>query len=144
MRRRPVDTQEPRGLPRDASPARRWVVALGVAALVVGGGCGGDKTAAKLEGTWKGVRSEGVSAEQKPAADAYANSLRLDFKGHDLTLASPKGQQKGPYKVVSSDGKTIVLATERDGIDAKQTFLLDGDTTLKWKVDDTKMIVFTK
>jgi hypothetical protein len=53
------------------------VVALGVAALVVGGGCGGDKTAAKLEGTWKGVRSEGVSAEQKPAADAYANSLRL-------------------------------------------------------------------
>lgn len=141
MRRRPVDPHDSRAL-RETSPSRRWV-AVGVAALVLGA-CGGDKTAAKLEGTWKGVRAEGVSAEQKPAADAYANSLRLDFKGHDLTLASPKGQTKGAYKVISSDGKTIVLATERDGIDAKQTFLLDGDATLKWKVDDTKVIVFTK
>jgi hypothetical protein len=128
------------------SVVRRFGSLLGVALVAAAlTACGSkDKAAARLEGSWKGVRVEGLPAPLKASGDSYATALRIDIKGHDLILASPKGEQKSAFKVVSNETKTFVIVTEKDGVDAPQTFVLENETTLKWQVDPTKQIVFTK
>ena len=111
-------------------------------ALVAAVGCGGK--GARLEGTWNGVKAEGVSAEAQAAADDFARDMKLTFKGDEVTVRSPRDTSSTKFKVQSVDPKKIVVVTVKDGPTEAQTFTFKDakDTTLRWQILPDAIIVF--
>src|SRR5580693_6074832 len=123
---------------------RRLAIASILGALsLLPSACGGDG-AARLQGKWRGVRTEGVGNDALAAANAFASATELDVKGDAITVTTPKDKQSGRYKVVKQDKATLVITTDKDGTDDPQTFTFVDDKTLRWAVLDGKSIVFAK
>jgi hypothetical protein len=116
--------------------------ALG-AAVALGTGCHGEG-AARLQGTWRGVRTEGVAADAVAAANAFAQATELDVKGDSLTVTTPKDTQSGRYRVVKQDRTTLVISTDKDGAEAPQTFVFVDDRTVRWAVLEGRSIIFAR
>jgi hypothetical protein len=114
-----------------------------VCALLLLSACGG-KGQARLEGNWKGTKTEGVPKEAQVAADDFARNTSLEFKGDQLTIHSPRAVQSGKYKIKKEDKTSLVVVTDKDGDADPQTLTFVDPKTLKWAVFEGKVIVFTK
>jgi hypothetical protein len=113
------------------------------AAVSLGAGCHGEG-AARLQGTWRGVRAEGASPDALAGANAFAVATELDVKGDALVVITPKETQSGRYRVLRQDRTTLVITTDRDGADDPQTFVFVDDKTLRWSVLEGRSIVFAR
>jgi hypothetical protein len=134
-------------LPSLAMAALRYRLALPGAllgatlSLVVA--CHGDG-APRLQGKWRGIRSEGVAAEAQTAANTFAMATALDVSGDAITVTTPKDKQSGRYRVVRQDKTTLVITTDKDGPSDPQTFIFVDDKTVRWAVLEGKSIVFAR
>ena len=113
------------------------------ATLCLVSACHGDG-AARLQGTWHGVRAEGVAADALAPANAFALATELEVRGDALVVTTPSDTQSGRYRVVKQDRTTLVITTDKDGADDPQTFMFVDDKTLRWVVLDGKAIVFAR
>jgi hypothetical protein len=98
----------------------------------------------RLEGRWRGVRAEGVSGDAQAAANAFAVSTEIEVRGDAITVSTPKDKQSGRYRVVRDDKASVVITTDKDGLDEPQTFTFLDARTMKWAVLDGKSIVFAR
>jgi hypothetical protein len=100
--------------------------------------------AARLEGKWKGIRAEGVTAEAQASANAFAAQMEIEVKGESISVATSAGRQESKFYVVKEDKSSIVIATDRDGPEDKQTFTFLDERTMKWQVVEGKTITFAR
>ena len=105
--------------------------------------CHGDG-APRLQGKWRGIRSEGVGTEAQTAANAFATATAMDVSGDAITVTTPKDKQSGRYRVVRQDKTTLVITTDKDGTSDPQTFTFVDDKTVRWAVLEGKSIVFSR
>jgi len=115
---------------------------LGIA-VSLGPACHGDG-AARLQGTWRGVRADGVAADAVQGANAFAVATELEVRGDALVVTTPEDTQSGRYRVVKQDRATLVITTDKDGAEDPQTFVFLDDTTLRWTALEGKSIVFAR
>lgn len=120
---------------------RRIALALVVASLALA--CKGG-SAPKLEGRWRGIKATGVPSDQLTAANLFASSMELEFKGDQVSVHIGSEKQSGKYRVVKDDKTTVVIATDQDGPDDKQTFTFSNDHTMDWAVASGRTIQFAK
>jgi hypothetical protein len=104
----------------------------------------GHPGSARLEGRWRGVRAEGVSGEAQAAANAFVVGTEIDVKGDAITVSTPKDKQFGRYRVVRDDQASVIITTDKDGVDEPQMFTFVDAKTMKWAVLDGKSIVFAR
>jgi hypothetical protein len=116
-------------------------LAIGIALLAVAA-CG--RGSSRLEGKWKGLRADGVPAEAQARANDFAMAMELEVKGDTISIKSPSDKQTGKYKVVEDSKSKLVIVTDKDGPDDKQTFTFSDDKTMKWSVTDGKTITFVR
>jgi hypothetical protein len=114
-----------------------------LALAIVGAACR-PTGAARLEGKWKGIRAEGVAAEAQATANAFAAQMELEVKGENISVATVSGKHESKFRVVREDKSTLVIVTEKDGPDDKQTFTFVDDRTVKWQVLEGKTITFAR
>lgn len=101
---------------------------------------------AKLEGRWKGTRADGVPPQVQDAANSFALGTEIVARGNQITVTTPavKGQTS-TYVVDDENKTTVVLHTERDGVQAKETFAFGEDNkTMTWRLGEGRTIVFQK
>jgi hypothetical protein len=117
----------------------RWVpfaiVAVGLAAC---------KHPSRLEGHWKGTRAEGVSGDVQAQANQFAAAMELEVKGDQIKVTTPRESQTGTFKVVKDENSTLVITTDKDGPESRESFTFVNDRTMKWMVMDGKTIVFER
>src|SRR5215472_9635358 len=118
-------------------PRRFVVVALAVGLLAC-------KKPTRLEGHWRGTRAEGVSADAQNSANAFAAAMELEVKGDQIKVTTPKESQTGTFKVLRDESATVVIATDKDGPDDRETFTFVNERTMKWAVLEGKSIVFER
>jgi hypothetical protein len=99
---------------------------------------------ARLQGRWRGVRAEGVSADRAEAANAFATALELDVRGVSLTVTSGGQRQTGQYRVLREDGSKVVLTTDGDGPLEPQTFTFLDEGVMRWALLPGKAIVLVR
>src|SRR5271155_1908930 len=92
------------------TPVRSTPAAL-LTLLLLAAGCSGAGSK-RLQGSWHGLRSEGVGPAAAVAANAFAAALRLDVTGDGITVTTPKDKQTGHYKVVKEDKTAVVIVTD--------------------------------
>lgn len=111
---------------------------------MLGLSCGGK--GARLEGSWTGVKAEGVSTEAQAAADDFAKDMKLTFKGDEVTVRSPRETSSTKFKIQSAEPTKIVVVTTKDGPTEPQTFTFKDakDTTLRWRILPETTIVFQR
>jgi hypothetical protein len=107
-------------------------------------GCRAPASSDQLEGRWIGVRAEGVSAEARSAATAFASSTELEFRRNEITVATAKQTQSGRYQLLREEPHAVVIATDLDGPAHPQTFVFAGDETMRWVLPEGKALVFAK
>lgn len=113
-------------------PSRRpLATALVTVALLA---CGSGSS--RLQGTWKGLRADGVPPETQAKANDFALTMQLEVKGDTIVVKSGGDTQSSKYKVVEDAKAKVVIVTEKDGPDDKQTFTFVDDKTMKWTVVD--------
>jgi len=101
---------------------------------------------AKLEGHWRGTRAEGVEPRVQDAANAFALGTEIIARGNQITVSTPQSRgQQGTYTVDDENKTTLVLHTDKDGANAKETFTFSDDgRTMTWRLGEGRTIVFTK
>jgi hypothetical protein len=115
---------------------------IAVAFTLVLAACGGGSS--RLQGKWRGLRADGVAPEAQARANDFAMAMELEVKGDTITVKSPTDKQVGKYKVVEETKAKLVIVTDKDGPDDKQTFTFSDDKTMKWSVTDGKTITFVR
>ncbi len=116
------------------------VVVTAVAALVA---CG-HKGSPRLEGHWRGLSADGVSAEAQSAADLFAAGTELDIRGENIVVSTPKGKQSGKFRVKTDEKTQVTIWTDGDGPTDPQTFVFIDERTMKWSVLEGKTILFRR
>lgn len=98
----------------------------------------------KLEGKWKGVRAEGVSAETQAQADTFATATEIVAKGDQISITTPGAKAiSAKYTVERDDKSSLVIRTDKD--QTTETFAFGDDPKqMTWRVDEQKSIVFKK
>lgn len=101
---------------------------------------------AKLEGHWRGVRAEGVSPESQNAANAFAGATEIVARGDQIAISTPASKkQQSAYTVDAEDKTSLVIHTEKDGVNARETFTFGDDgKSMAWKVDERRTITFQR
>jgi hypothetical protein len=117
---------------------------IAAVAAILSIACRTPASSAELEGRWIGVRAEGVSAEARSAANAFATNTELEFRRNEITVATAKQTQSGRYQLLREDPNAVVIATDLDGPAHPQTFVFAGDETMRWMLPEGKAIVFAK
>lgn len=69
--------------------------------------CGGAKGSKQLEGTWRGLGADGVSADAQGNANQFAQTMQLEFKGDSLTVTANGTKQTSPFRMLKEE-KTMV------------------------------------
>lgn len=122
---------------------RKLVILVASVSLLGLGACkhGGSS---KLEGHWRGVRAEGVTAEVEAKANAFALQTEIVAQGNQIAITSPGAKSvSGTYVVDREEDGTLVIHTDRDG--TTETFVFaDKGAQMTWKVDAQRSIVFKK
>jgi hypothetical protein len=119
--------------------ARRHLLVFALALGFIG--CKGGSP--RLEGKWKGQRTEGVPDGARVAAEAYARDMIIEAKGSEITVTTGKDKQTSKYKVVKEEKNRLVITTEKDGTQ-EETFTFLDDKTMRWTVSEGKSIFFAK
>jgi hypothetical protein len=101
---------------------------------------------AKLEGRWKGTRADGVSPAVQDAANSFALGTEIVARGNQITVTTPAAKGQTSTYVVDDENKTtVVLHTEKDGVQAKETFSFGDDPkTMTWRLGEGRTIIFQK
>ena len=99
---------------------------------------------ARLEGRWKGTKADGVPAEAQVRANDFATQMELEVTADTITVKTSIDKQSGKYKVLEETKSVVVIATDKDAPDDRQTFTFVDDKTMKWSVMDGKTITFAK
>jgi hypothetical protein len=119
----------------------RLLFVLAAAPLVACGHSG----SARLEGHWKGVRADGPTGDALARANDFATQTELDLRGDHITVTFPNQEpQSGRYRVLDETKQAVVLVTDKDGPNDKQTFSFVDDKTIKWLVLEGKSITFVR
>jgi hypothetical protein len=100
--------------------------------------------AARLEGKWRGLRAEGVAPETQASANAFAAQMEIDVKGENISVATAAGKLDSKFRVVKEDKSSLVIVTDKDGADDKQTFTFVDERTMKWQAFEGKTIIFAR
>jgi hypothetical protein len=101
--------------------------------------------AARLEGHWRGTKADGVPTDAQQRANDFASATEVDVKGDSITVTfPPKEKQSGKYKVVDETKNTVVIVTDKDGPQDKQTFTFVDDKTMKWTIVEGRTITFVR
>ena len=116
-----------------------------LAVAVASGGCK-HPGSAKLEGRWRGMRAEGVSAQVQDAANNFAIQTEILARGNLITITTPGAKaQQAPYVVDDEKGFIVVLHTEKDGAANKETFQFTEDgKMMTWRLGEGRSILFQK
>jgi hypothetical protein len=117
----------------------RWVALASVAV-----GLAACRHPSRLEGHWKGTKAAGVSGDEPAPANAYPAAMELEVKGDQIKVTTPRESQTGTFKVVKDESSTIVITTDKDGPESRESFTFVNDKTMKWTVMDGKTIVFER
>jgi hypothetical protein len=122
----------------------RTLVAAALLALLAGG-CK-HAGSAKLEGRWRGMKADGVPAEQQVVANVFATGTEIIAKGDQIAVTTPVGKPvQGTYFVDSEDKNSVVIHTDKDGPSAHETFTFTDDgRMMTWKVDAIRTITFQR
>lgn len=127
---------------------RKLVLALAVGALSVAltATMGCRHPGSKLEGHWRGTRAEGVGAGAQDAANAFATHTEILAKGASLTITTPgAAPQQASFVVDSENPTTVVVHTDKDGVDKKETFAFsDEGKTMVWRLGEGRTITFQR
>jgi hypothetical protein len=116
----------------------------GLFVVVALAGCG-SKGSARLEGTWKGVRAEGVLPYQQGPANTYAAGTSFEFKGDNVAMKSPKTSWATRYKVEKDEGSTVIIVSVGEKETGEpQTFTFVDPKTFRWSTAPGQSIVFAK
>lgn len=102
------------------------------------------KHTSRLEGRWRGDHAEGVAPELQKAADDFAKHLDIVFQGERVTVISGGSSQSGLFHIDNEDSTSVILHTDRDGLNDRQQFTLTGEKTMRWSVLEGKAISFVK
>jgi len=100
------------------------------------------KGSVKLQGHWRGTRTDGVPSEVQSQADRYASQVDVEFKGDVMTVIAPNGTATSRYKVTKEDKGSVTIVTEADGTEESLSF--ETETTMKWAPQPGKSITLTK
>jgi hypothetical protein len=105
----------------------------------------GHPGSARLEGHWKGVRAEGPTGDALARANEFAMQTELDLRGDHITVTYPNQEsQSGRYRVLDETKQAVVIVTDKDGANDKQTFAFVDEKTIKWLVLEGKSITFVR
>jgi len=101
---------------------------------------------AKLEGHWRGTRAEGVSPAAQDAANSFAMNTEITARGDKITISTPAGKgQQSTYVVDDENKTTVVLHTEKDGVNAKETLAFSEDgKSMVWRIGEGRSITFAR
>jgi hypothetical protein len=99
-------------------------------------------SAAKLEGRWHGIKATGVTAEQLTAANLFASTMELTFHGDQVSVHMGGDKQSSHFRVVSDEARSVLIVTDQDGPDDKQSMTFSDDKTMAWQVLPGKTIQF--
>lgn len=117
-------------------------VVMAAALLLLLAGC--RRGSSKLEGRWRGVRSEGVDPTAAVQANAFATSSEIVAVGDKIAIQTPAGRsQTAIYTIDKEDATTLVIHTDHDPNAETFTFTEKGEMML-WRVDETRGIWFKK
>jgi hypothetical protein len=119
---------------------RKLTLAILLCALVA---CKGG-SAVKLEGHWRGIKASGVPADQRTAANLFASTMELQFKGDQVSVHTGSDRQSGKFHVIKEDKTSVTIATDQDGPDDRETFTFVDDHTMDWSVMPGKTIQFAR
>ncbi len=99
----------------------------------------------KLEGRWRGQKSEGVAPSAQLAGDAFAQGTEIIAQNNQIAIQTPAGRHApATYSVKKEDATTLVIVTDRDG-ETAETFTFNGKADLMiWKIDAQRSISFKK
>jgi hypothetical protein len=139
---------------------REFLVLLAVVGLVSAVGCGKKDAANTIEGKW-GIDLESMIAlnpdmkkqiEANPVAkgmmEAAIGEMSFDFGKDSLTVNVGAKTEKKTYKVVSSEGNTMVFETSEEGKDKVDKFTATFETadtvTLSKDGEPTKFALVRK
>ena len=124
------------------SPCLGWDPSSFFVAALLLVGC--SRGSANLAGNWRGVRSEGVTADGLASANAFAGRMRLEVKGSSITVIADKDSHTDHYKKLTEDKAKTVIQTDLEGENDPQTFVFADATNMKWMVTPSQAIVFVK
>ena len=111
---------------------------------VVLAACGGAKGSKQLEGTWRGLGADGVSADAQGTANQFAQTMQLEFKGDSLTVTSNGTKQTGPFRVLKEEKTLVQILPGTDGEGQPETFTMVDDQNMRWQVSGASTITFRK
>lgn len=120
---------------------RRLILGLAVTTMLTA--CKGG-SAAKLEGRWRGIKAMGVPSGEIGAANLFASTMELEFKGEQVSVHTGSDKQSAKFKIVKDDKTQVTLTTDQDGPDDPQVFTFTDDHTMTWAVAPGKSIQFQK
>jgi hypothetical protein len=100
--------------------------------------------AAKLEGRWHGIKASGVAADQLKAANLFASTMELEFHGAEVSVHTGGDRQSTRFRVARDEARSVVIVTDQDGPDDKQSFTFSDDKTIEWAVLPGKTIQFAR
>jgi hypothetical protein len=100
----------------------------------------------KLEGRWKGTKTDGVASEQQINANVFATGTEIIARGNQIAVTTPIGKPvQATYFVDSEDKTSVVIHTDKDGSAVRETFTFaDEGNTMTWKIDGTRTMTFTR
>lgn len=96
----------------------------------------------RLEGTWRGTRTNGVEGQVQSSADRWATQLQMEFKGERLTVTTGYATSSSRYRVVRENKGSIVIVTEAER--TEETLSFEDDTTIVWTVQNGKTVTLAK
>lgn len=131
--------QEP-GPGRTRHKRRAILVVLAIVLVVATAAC--SRGSKRLEGTWRGTRTNGVEGQVQSSADRWATQLQMEFKGERLTVTTGHAASSSRYRVVREDKGSIVIVTEAER--TEETLSFENDTTIVWTVQTGKTVTLAK
>jgi hypothetical protein len=99
--------------------------------------------AAQLQGAWHGERAEGIREDQRAQASAFVAGLHLVFDRDTVTVRQDGKSSTGRYTVHHKDKASTVIYSGEGDLEP-QTFMTEGNATLRWVLSDGRSIVLTK
>lgn len=99
----------------------------------------------KLEGHWKGQKSDGVAPTVQLAGDTFAQGTEIIAQGNQIAIQTPAGRNApATYVVDKEDATTLVIHTDRDGNTAETFTFNEKADVMIWKIDAQRSITFKK
>jgi hypothetical protein len=99
----------------------------------------------KLEGHWKGQKSEGIAPTVQLAGDTFAQGTEIIAQGNQIAIQTPAGRNTpATYVVDKEDATTLVIHTDRDGNVAETFTFNEKADVMVWKIDAQRSITFKR